>query len=494
MKNNLFLLGLRYALVAALLIVCSCKKNAVISQTEVEKELILKQSSLAVVPLATVNVSLDISSSTIGANVPANFVGLSYEKSDLINPTWPYFNENQSVFLQLIKNLKTGVLRLGGNSSDKIFWKDSLRGTSTSITDVYRDDVTKLKLFMDQLGTDWKLIYGLNLANDTVHTSEVNFVQNQFGTKVLSFEIGNEPDLYPQNGYRATGYGIVHYKPEFEASYNILHAAVPAAPFSGPTVSSKTAWIQTFASDEASRINFLTTHYYKMGAAGTIAQLMQYDSTLVSRSGIIAAAAASSSLPYRYAECNSVNNGGKDGVSNVFASALWGVDLMFYLARKGAVGVDFHGGRRSYYSPIYYNSSNTFAVKPLYYGLLMFALADMKQSLNQSLNPNGLNITAYAFKNSAGKTCALVVNKDAANAALLTITNVTTILSAKLHELVTSAATPLSATTGITLDGAVVNTTNGTWNGTSTTTVAGTGTSEITLTINPARAVLIELN
>jgi hypothetical protein len=494
MKHNLFVLGLRYALIAALMIICSCKKTTLISQTEAEHGLFLKQSTVPVAPLGMVDVSLDIASSTIGANVPANFVGLSYEKSDLINPTWPYFNQNQSVFLQLIKNLKTGVLRLGGNSADKIFWQDSLRGSSTSIINVYRDDVTRFKLFMDALGADWKLIYGLNLANDTVHTSEVNFVQTQFGTKVLSFEIGNEPDLYPQNGYRATGYGIVHYKPEFEASYNILHAGVPTAPFSGPTVSSKTAWIQTFASDEASRINFLTTHYYKMGAAGTIAQLMQYDSTLVSRSGIIAAASASSGLPYRYAECNSVNNGGKDGVSNVFASALWGVDLMFYLARKGAMGVDFHGGRRSYYAPIYYNANNTFGVKPLYYGLLMFALADMKQSLNQLLNKNGLNITAYAFKNSAGKTCALVVNKDASNTALLTITNASTIVSAKLHELVTSAATPLSATTGITLDGAAVNATNGTWNGTSTTTVAGTGTSEITLTINPARAVLIELN
>jgi hypothetical protein len=494
MKHNLFLLRLRCILMAMLLIISSCKKSAIISQNEDGQALILKQSSLSVITQGVVDVSLDIASSTIGADVPANFVGLSYEKSDLVNPTWPYFKENQAVFLQLIKNLKSGVLRLGGNSADKIFWKDSLRGTSTSITDVYRDDVTKLKLFMDQLGADWKLIYGLNLANDTVHTSEVNFVQTQFGTKVLSFEIGNEPDLYPQNGYRATGYGIVHYKPEFEAGYNILHTAVPTAPFSGPTVSSKTAWIQTFANEETSRINFLTTHYYKMGSAGTIAQLMQYDSTLVSRSGIIAAASASSGLPYRYAECNSVNNGGKDGVSNVFASALWGVDMMFYLARKGTMGVDFHGGRRSYYSPIYYNANNTFNVKPLYYGLLMFALADMKKSLNQSLNTNGLNLTAYAFKNSLGKTCALVVNKDASNTASLTITSASTILSAKLHELVTSAVNPLSATSGITLDGAAVNATNGTWNGTFTTTVAGTGTSEITLTINPARAVLIELN
>lgn len=494
-KQNLYLSGLRYALIVGLMMMYSCKKSdlSTIAETDPDTRTDHRQS-LSTLDSNSTEISLTISESATGVNVPANFIGLSYEKSDLVNPLWPYFNANQTVFLQLMKNLKTGVLRLGGNSSDKIKWYNALRGGSTSITEVYQDDVYKLKLFMDQLGTDWKLVYGLNLANDTVHVSEVDYVHTQFGSKVLSFEIGNEPDLYPQNGYRATGYGIVHYRPEFEAAYATLHAAVPAAPFSGPTVASKTAWVQAFATDEVTRIGFLTTHYYKLGATGTISQLMQYDSTLVSRSGIIAAAATGSGLPFRYSECNSVNNGGKNGVSNVFASALWGVDMMFYLASKGAAGVDFHGGRRSYYSPIYYNSNNTFSVKPLYYGLLMFTLADMKQPLTQTLNTNGLNLTAYSFKNAAGKTCAVIINKDEVNTASLTINHALTIVSAKLHELTTSTAGPLSASTGITLDGAAVNATNGTWSSAATTTVAGNGSSQITLTIRPARAVLIELN
>lgn len=494
-KQGFYLSGLCYALIIGLSIMVSCKKVASeLQQSETFSKPDTYMESVKLLDSTSVSVSLEISATTTGVNVPDHFIGLSYEKSDLVNPTWPYFNSSQTMFLQLLKNLNTGVLRLGGNSSDKIFWLNSLRGASTSVTEIYQDDVNKLKLFMDALGSGWKLMYGLNLATDTVHTTEVAYVTSQFGSKVLSFEIGNEPDLYPQNSYRATGYGIVHYKPEFESAYTILHAATPTAPFSGPTVSSKTAWVQAFATDEASRINFLTTHYYKLGATATIGQLMQYDSTLVSRSGIIATAAAGSGLPFRYSECNSVNNGGKNGVSNVFASALWATDMMFYLATKGVAGVDFHGGRRSYYSPIYYNTNGTFSVKPLYYSLLLFKLAEMKQPLLSTLNTNGLNLTAYAFKNSVGKSCAMIINKDEAVTANLSLNHSAVISSAKVYELGTTLGSPLSATTGITLGGTAVNSTNGTWTVGSGTVLTGNGTAQMNMTINPARAVLIELN
>lgn len=494
-KKDFYLSGLCYALIIGLSTMVSCKKVASEpEQSETFSKSDTYMESDQLVDSTHIEVSLEISATVTGVNVPDHFIGLSYEKSDLVNPTWPYFNSSQTTFLQLLKNLNTGVLRLGGNSSDKIFWLNSLRGSSTSVTEVYQDDVNKLKLFMDALGGGWKLMYGLNLATDSVHTTEVDYVMSQFGNKVLSFEIGNEPDLYPQNGYRATGYGIVDYKPEFESSYNILHAAIPTAPFSGPTVSSKTAWVQAFASDEASRISFLTTHYYKLGSTATIAQLMQYDSTLVSRSGIIATAATSSGLPFRYSECNSVNNGGKDGVSNVFASALWGTDMMFYLAAKGVTGVDFHGGRRSYYSPLYYNTNGTFSVKPLYYSLLLFKLAEMKQPLLSTLNTNGLNLTAYTFKNATGKSCALIINKDEEITANCSLNHSTVISSAKIYELSTTASSALSATTDITLGGTAVNSTNGTWTVGSGTALSGNGTAQMNITINPARAVLIELN
>ncbi len=52
------------------------------------------------------------------------------------------------------------------------------------------------------------------------------------------------------------------------------------------------------------------------------------------------------------AECNTVSQGGKIGVSNVFASALWALDYMWSVALSNGVGVNFHGGSISKYAPI----------------------------------------------------------------------------------------------------------------------------------------------
>jgi hypothetical protein len=39
---------------------------------------------------------------------------------------------------------------------------------------------------------------------------------------------------------------------------------------------------------------------------------------------------------------NTISNSGRDGVSNVFAAALWTLDGCFEVAATGAVGVNLH--------------------------------------------------------------------------------------------------------------------------------------------------------
>jgi hypothetical protein len=51
-----------------------------------------------------------------------------------------------------------------------------------------------------------------------------------------------------------------------------------------------------------------------------------------------------SRLPFRLIETNSCYSGGKQGVSDTFASALWGAELMYQLAQAGGEGINFHGG------------------------------------------------------------------------------------------------------------------------------------------------------
>ena len=59
-----------------------------------------------------------------------------------------------------------------------------------------------------------------------------------------------------------------------------------------------------------------------------------------------------SGRPFRLAETNSCYSGGKQGVSDTFASALWGADLMYQLAAAGGKGINFHGGGYGWYTPV----------------------------------------------------------------------------------------------------------------------------------------------
>lgn len=46
--------------------------------------------------------------------------------------------------------------------------------------------------------------------------------------------------------------------------------------------------------------------------------------------------------PLRVAEMNSISNSGRNGVSNVFSSALWTLDSALEVAQTGAVGINLH--------------------------------------------------------------------------------------------------------------------------------------------------------
>ena len=132
-------------------------------------------------------------------------------------------------------------------------------------------------------------------------------------------------------------------------------------------------------------------------------------------------------LPFRLAETNSCYQGGKRGVSDTFASALWGADLMYQLATAGGVGINFHGGGYGWYSPIAGTVSSGFTARPIYYGMLLFAQAGPGYLIDASLDnqPDAPLLTAYGVLNDTGNAPgtarAIIFNKEADRAAHLTI-------------------------------------------------------------------------
>jgi uncharacterized protein (TIGR03437 family) len=162
-------------------------------------------------------------------------------------------------------------------------------------------------------------------------------------------------------------------------------------------------------------------------------------------------------IPWRMSETNSCYNGGESGVSNVFASALWGADYMFTLAGRSSAGVNFHGGGTGNYTPIAVSGSQVTA-RPLYYALLLFRAAARGRIVPLTVSANGVNLTAYGALDDDGTLRVLVVNKDMTQDAAVTIAPgaYSTALAMRL------TAPAVDSTTGVTLGGAAVQT-DGSW-------------------------------
>jgi len=114
---------------------------------------------------------------------------------------------------------------------------------------------------------------------------------------------------------------------------------------------------------------------------------------------------------FRTAECNSCFHGGQPGVSNAYASALWGADYMLTLAQSGHAGVNLHGGGDGIYSPITGDADHGFIRQPLYFGM-KFAQTFAGATLLESTLYSSTNLTAYAANHNDHLLIALI-NKDA---------------------------------------------------------------------------------
>ena len=91
-------------------------------------------------------------------------------------------------------------------------------------------------------------------------------------------------------------------------------------------------------------------HYYCSGPPSNleanVTNLLKADPK-VARFGQISRDAATRmgfGITWRMTEGNTIYRGGKYGVSNVFAAALWGADYLLDLMNMGYCGVNLHGG------------------------------------------------------------------------------------------------------------------------------------------------------
>jgi hypothetical protein len=158
----------------------------------------------------------------------------------------------------------------------------------------------------------------------------------------------------------------------------------------------------------------------------------------------------------RMTEGNTCYRGGKPGVSDVFAAALWAADYSLLLASNNYSGINLHGGSggsvansvggflpgdvmlkeqgatpeqiathpHPFYTPIA-TYGNEYALEPVGNGLKFAGLLSggtfFKTDFSRQLQAAGVDASAYAAKMPEGHASVIVLNKDAAKDLELTL-------------------------------------------------------------------------
>jgi hypothetical protein len=405
--------------------------------------------------------------------MPADFIGLSYESAQLANPD--FFATSNRALISYFRTLGTsGVLRIGGNTSEYSDWSPDLppgnapspSGPSTASPDtgthrIRRYTITpqaiqNLRGFLDAVG--WRLLYGLNLGTGTPQRAadEAANVFSAIGPRLLAFQIGNEPDLYSHNGLRPPTYGFPDYFQDWTTFFTAVRARTPLAPFAGPDVANKVSWVSSFADSARGQAILLTSHHYAEGPPNSPKSTIDTLLAQNERSNAeLAAISERARVPYRMSEGNSCYGGGKRGVSDTYASALWAAEYMLRVSEAGFVGVNFHGGGNGAYTPIAGSADQGFSARPIYYGLLLANAFTNARFIAADLNAQGQNVTAYAAKRGRQLLVAIFNKQPAA-------VNVATSVPARNGRMWRMTAPAIDANSGVTLAGASV-TPDGVW-------------------------------
>ena len=270
--------------------------------------------------------------------------------------------------------------------------------------------------------TGWKAMWGLNLETGSKAevAQEAAAVAEALKDRLHSLEVGNEVEARFGSKPAAQRYEAYHAAYlEYKAA---VRAVVPQAPFSGPDTAWSFDYCDKFAGSEAGDMKLLTTHYYRGGAGDpttTIEKLLKHDDGWERKLKQLRQLSREKKVPFRINEVNSFSGGGKKGVSDTFASALWCLDYMFLLASYDCEGVNMETdinqlGFISHYSPIVHDATGHSSARPEYYAMLAFAMAGKGDLLKVISEKGGAHMTAYAAKDEDGTLWLTVINLDPA--------------------------------------------------------------------------------
>src|SRR3989440_7094797 len=454
-------------------------------------------AAYAAAPAAAVSVSVG---SSTGTSLGDSFVGFSFE-ANVLTGTGP----SAGNLYQYMKTLGPGVMRWGGNFVDTTFWTSKgEQQPSWAVATLTPADLTRLKKLADNSG--WKVILGVTLKHpDAARAAdEAKFAQQILGSSLYAIEVGNEPNYYPN-------YSTAKFWSDFQDYRAAINRSAPGVGLVGPSpgrVPAADAYLKDFASRESGHVDIaaLTGHYYPLCAKSSPTPTISSLLSTTSRSGekgradLVASLAKSLGGPGILDEGNSVSCEGKDGVSDVFASALWGVDAQLLYAQDGLNGFYLHSAvaRCGAAKPLYkaYTpfcaatdadaAAGNLRVRPVYYSSLL--VHSLGTGTFASVSNSDLSrLRAYALRNGNELKLVLV---NVSSSALSTSLQLGASYTSGNTEALTAPS--LTSQTGITFGGHFVGK-NGTFAGTAPTALSING-NHLSLNLPAGSATVVTLD
>jgi hypothetical protein len=373
--------------------------------------------------------------------VPGSWFGLSTEYWGV-----PLFARDMPVYERVLSLLHVPgdgplVMRIGGDSADHSFWSPKARDMprwAFALTPQFVSNLRRL-VVRDRI----RLIIDLNLVTDTPFTAaewaraaETSLPKGS----IVGFEIGNEPDLYLRHYWMATiarspfqnaslPFQLTPstYLSDFSAYARVLGEHAPDIPLIGPAVAHPRVgigYIRMLIAYERSELGAVTGHLYPYSACvrdphspsyATVPRLLSWQASggLTRDVAGAVATAHAAGLRFRLTELNSVTCGGRYGVSNTFATALWAPDALFTLMRAGVDGANLHVRATAINAPFAINPGGLYA-RPLLYGLLLFTrtLGPQARLVRLHLSaPRALDLSAWAVRVRRNTLHVLLIDK-----------------------------------------------------------------------------------
>lgn len=375
---------------------------------------------------ASSNDTLDVSieNQMQGPKIYSSYIGLSYELREILKRAdgSHYFDKNNKSLVNLFHTLGIKSIRIGGNSLDM-----------EEATMPTMEDICYLFEFAKTVGAE--VIYSVNLSNGnaTSAAQQAKYIWDNFRDQLSYFAIGNEPGKHKE--YKAW------LRPIWGEIMKAMHNAAPGALFCAPDDNPNPILCENlmrdFGLDSQGPLRLITLHSYPAGCAfsnvGTAkkqnkliyrnakegCRYLLSDSLLLQYSKVYnEMEPVFRKYPFRLSETNNYWYSGLKGASNAYATALWGIDYMYWWAWRGNLGMNFHngdkvGGRSMNAQYAAFVSKNGgFDIRPLSYALKVFNIAGKGNLVPVVLKGKDNHISAYATRTHQGFTYITIINKD----------------------------------------------------------------------------------